>query len=73
MGSPHRRRNAHKGTANAVANDMDLFIVMSSDTFITLKAIYESPHDLAAAHWPTLLQPIVIHPLLTVFGPIDAI
>lgn len=37
-----------KGTANAGANDMDLFIAMSSTTPGTLKDIYESLHNLAA-------------------------
>lgn len=45
-----------KGTANAGANDMDLFIAMSSTTPGTIKDIYESLHDLAAARWPTRRQ-----------------
>jgi hypothetical protein len=36
-----------KGTANAGANDMDLFVAMSSTTPGTLRDIYESLHGLA--------------------------
>lgn len=49
-----------KGTANAGANDMDLFIAMSSSTPGTLKEIYESLHDLAAARWTTRRQNVSI-------------
>lgn len=49
-----------KGTANAGANDMDLFIAMSSTTPGTLKDIYESLYDLAAARWPSQRQNVSI-------------
>ena len=49
-----------KGTANAGANDMDLFIALSSSTPDTLKEIYESLHDLASARWPTRRQNVSI-------------
>lgn len=49
-----------KGTANSGANDMDLFIGMSSSTPGTLKEIYEALHDLAAARWPTRRQNVSI-------------
>jgi len=49
-----------KGTANSGANDMDLFIAMSSSTPGTLKEIYEALHDLAAARWPTRRQNVSI-------------
>ena len=49
-----------KGTANAGTNDMDLFIAVSSSTPGTLKEIYESLHDLAAARWPTRRQNVSI-------------
>jgi hypothetical protein len=45
-----------KGTANAGANDMDLFIAMSSTTPGTLRDIYESLHTMAAQRWPARRQ-----------------
>jgi len=50
-----------KGTANARANDMDLFIAMSSTTPGTLKDIYESLHNLAAQQpWSARRQNVSI-------------
>ncbi|MDR7270676.1 hypothetical protein J2X20_003334 [Pelomonas saccharophila] len=49
-----------KGTANAGANDMDLFVAMSSATPGTLRDIYESLHALAAKHWGARRQNVSI-------------
>ena len=49
-----------KGTANAGANDMDLFIAMSSATPGSLKDVYQSLYDVAAARWPTRSQNVSI-------------
>jgi hypothetical protein len=49
-----------KGTANAGTNDMDLFIAMSSSTPGTLREIYESLYDLAAARWTARRQNVSI-------------
>lgn len=49
-----------KGTANAGANDMDLFIAMRSTTPVGLRDIYESLYDAAAQHWPARKQNVSI-------------
>lgn len=49
-----------KGTANAGANDMDLFIALSSTTPGTLKEIYESLYSHAALRWPARRQNVSI-------------
>lgn len=49
-----------KGTANAGANDMDLFVAMSSTTPGTLRDIYESLYKLAAQHWGARRQNVSI-------------
>jgi hypothetical protein len=49
-----------KGTANAGANDMDLFIAMRSTTPATLSDIYESLYTLAANRWPARKQNVSI-------------
>lgn len=49
-----------KGTANAGANDMDLFIALRSTTPETLREIYESLYAVAAARWPARKQNVSI-------------
>lgn len=49
-----------KGTANAGANDMDLFIALRSTTPATLRDIYESLYQAAVRHWPARKQNVSI-------------
>jgi hypothetical protein len=49
-----------KGTANAGANDMDLFIAIRSTTPATLREIYESLYALAATRWQTRKQNVSV-------------
>lgn len=49
-----------KGTANAGANDMDLFIAMSSTKPGSLRDIYESLNSLSVQYWPARRQNVSI-------------